>query len=119
MMFGFTFFTMVGVNPQHDAYGFRYWRDPGAFAEYVTTGSLGKFEGFLGAFYQASFTIVGPEYISMVAGESIYPRITIKTAFKTVYVSLSLLYITLHPCPLFLALPAFVIFFPSTLTFLC
>lgn len=44
MLFCFTFITMVGGNPKHDAYGFRYWRDPGAFAEYVTTGSLGKFE---------------------------------------------------------------------------
>src|ERR1700759_4501791 len=76
---------MVGGNPKGDAYGFRYWKNPGSFAEYVTTGTLGRFEGFLGAFYQASFTIVGPEYISMVAGEAIYPRKTIKQAFKTVY----------------------------------
>jgi amino acid transporter len=62
-----------------------FWLDPGSFAEYVTTGTLGRFEGFLGAFFQASFTIVGPEYISMVAGEAIYPRVTIKEAFKTVY----------------------------------
>ncbi|EOD53019.1 putative general amino acid permease agp2 protein [Neofusicoccum parvum UCRNP2] len=85
MMFAFTFITMVGGNPQRDAYGFRYWRDPGSFAEYVTTGTLGRFEGFLGAFYQASFTIVGPEYIGMVSGEAVYPRRTIKQAFKTVY----------------------------------
>jgi hypothetical protein len=28
MLFCFTFITMVGCNPKHDAYGFRYWRDP-------------------------------------------------------------------------------------------
>lgn len=61
MLFCFTFITMVGGNPKHDAYGFRYWREPGAFAEYVTTGSLGKFEGFLAALWKAAFTIVGPE----------------------------------------------------------
>lgn len=27
LCFGFTFFTMVGVNPLHDAYGFRYWQE--------------------------------------------------------------------------------------------
>ena len=27
MCFGFTFFTMVGCNPLHDAYGFRYWNN--------------------------------------------------------------------------------------------
>ncbi|GAB7338909.1 hypothetical protein MBLNU457_5590t1 [Dothideomycetes sp. NU457] len=85
MLFSFTFITMVGGNPQHDAYGFRYWRDPGAFAEYLTTGSLGRFEGFLAALWSASFTVVGPEYISMVAAEAKRPRIFIKNAFKTVY----------------------------------
>ncbi|PQE03366.1 general amino acid permease agp2 protein [Rutstroemia sp. NJR-2017a BBW] len=60
IIFSFTFITMVGGNPKHDAYGFRYWREPGAFAEYVTTGSLGRFEGFLAALWKAAFTIVGP-----------------------------------------------------------
>jgi amino acid transporter len=76
---------MVGGNPQHDAYGFRYWKNPGAFAEHITTGSLGRFEGFLGALWAASFCIVGPEYISMVAAEAKRPRIYIKQAFKTIY----------------------------------
>ena len=34
ILFAFTFVSMVGGNPQHDAYGFRYWNNPGAFAEY-------------------------------------------------------------------------------------
>ncbi|KAF1991754.1 hypothetical protein K402DRAFT_409351 [Aulographum hederae CBS 113979] len=85
ILFCFTFITMVGGNPQHDAYGFRYWNTPGAFAEYISTGTKGRFEGFLGALFTAAWTIVGPEYIAMVAGEAIYPRSTIKQAFKTVY----------------------------------
>ncbi len=28
MLFCFTFITMVGGNPAHDAYGFRYWKEP-------------------------------------------------------------------------------------------
>lgn len=28
IVFFFTFITMVGGNPQHDAYGFRYWKTP-------------------------------------------------------------------------------------------
>ncbi|KAK3070743.1 hypothetical protein LTR53_009913 [Teratosphaeriaceae sp. CCFEE 6253] len=85
MLFSFTFITMVGGNPQHDAYGFRYWKKPGAFAEHITTGHLGRFEGFLAALWSASFTVVGPEYISMVAAEAKRPRVYIKNAFKTVY----------------------------------
>jgi amino acid transporter len=47
MCFTFTFSTMVGVNPIGDAYGLRYWNDPGPFAECLTTRSLGNFWGFL------------------------------------------------------------------------
>jgi len=85
IVFCFTFVTMVGGNPQRDAYGFRYWRDPGSFAEYVAGGALGRFEGFLGALFSAAFTCVGPEYLAMVAGETERPRTYLKGAFKTVY----------------------------------
>src|ERR1700761_1964773 len=47
ILYSFTFVTMVGGNPKNDAYGFRYWNKPGAFAEYLDKGQLGKFEGFL------------------------------------------------------------------------
>jgi amino acid transporter len=93
MLFAFTFVTMVGGNPQHDAYGFRYWKEPGSFAEYIHKGTLGRFEGFLGAFFQASFTCVGPEYVAMVAGEAIYPRKTLKTAYKTMYYRFGIFFI--------------------------
>lgn len=92
-LFLFTFITMVGGNPAHDAYGFRYWNNPGAFMEYLDTGKLGQFEGFLGALWSASFCVVGPEYISMVAAEAKRPRIYIKNAFKTVYVRFGLFFI--------------------------
>lgn len=79
--------------PTGDAYGFRYWNKPGAFAEYITTGELGRFEGFLGALWAASFCIVGPEYISMVSAEAKRPRIYIKNAFKTVYIRFAIFFI--------------------------
>ncbi|OAA65770.1 amino acid permease [Niveomyces insectorum RCEF 264] len=85
MLYSFTFITMVGGNPKHDAYGFRYWKTPGAFAEYLSTGNIGRFEGFLAAVWSAAFCVVGPEYISMVAAEAKHPRVYIKSAFKTVY----------------------------------
>ncbi|KAJ5729586.1 uncharacterized protein N7483_004094 [Penicillium malachiteum] len=91
-LFFFTFITMVGGNPQHDAYGFRYWNNPGAFMEYLDTGSLGRFEGFLGSLWSAAFAVVGPEYISMVAAEAKRPRIYIKAAFQTVYVRFGLFF---------------------------
>ncbi|KAH6898077.1 amino acid permease/ SLC12A domain-containing protein [Thelonectria olida] len=93
IVFSFTFITMVGGNPQHDAYGFRHWKNPGAFAEYITTGDLGRFEGFLGALWSAAFTIVGPEYVSMVSGETKLPRKYLKNAFKTTYMRFAFFFI--------------------------
>lgn len=85
IVFSFTFVTMVGGNPQHDAYGFRNWMVVPAFAEYLGKGDLGRFQGFLAAVYSAGFTVVGPEYIAMIAGEAMRPRLYLKQAFKTVY----------------------------------
>jgi amino acid transporter len=70
MLILYTFITMVGGNPLRDAYGFRYWKDPGPMAEYIHTGALGRFQGFLACLIGAAFTFSGPEYISMVAGEA-------------------------------------------------
>ncbi|KAH8673231.1 amino acid transporter-like protein [Ilyonectria robusta] len=85
VVFGFTFVTMCGGNPQHDAYGFRYWNNPGAFAEYLGTGALGNFQGFLAGIWIAVFTFAGPEYVGMVAGETKNPRKLLNKAFKTIY----------------------------------
>lgn len=34
----FTFISMLGGNPIKDRYGFRYWNEPGAFAELYRPG---------------------------------------------------------------------------------
>ncbi|KAI0595306.1 amino acid transporter [Biscogniauxia sp. FL1348] len=85
----FTFIVMVGGNPQHDAFGFRYWYSPGAFAEYYTTGALGRFQGFMQCLIQASFTIAGPDYVSMAAGEAVNPRVVLPRAFNAVFYRLT------------------------------
>ncbi|CBF83027.1 hypothetical protein AN3287.2 [Aspergillus nidulans FGSC A4] len=85
ILFAFTFVAMVGGNPQHDAFGFRHWRDPGPMAEYLSAGNLGRFEGFLGSLWMASFTTVGPEYVTLIAAETKHPRTYVKKAFQTVF----------------------------------
>jgi yeast amino acid transporter len=82
-----TFFSLL------HSYGFRYWTGDQAFREDYSSGSKGRFEGFLSALWSAAFTVVGPEYISMVAAEAKRPRIYIKTAFKTVYFRFGLFFI--------------------------
>lgn len=55
-LFGFTIITMLGGNPLHDRYGFRYWDNPGAFVEHLAPGGTGRFLGILSCVYQASFS---------------------------------------------------------------
>ena len=89
----YTFVTMLGGNPLHDRFGFRYWTNPGAFAEYYNTGRLGRFLGFLQCLIQASFTIAGPDYVSMVAGEAENPRVVMPKAFNAVFGRLAAFFI--------------------------
>lgn len=85
----FTFIVAVGGNPQHDTFGFRYWYDPGAFNEYYTTGSLGRFQGFLQCLIFASLAVAGPDYVSMAAGEAENPRKVLPKAFNAVFYRLT------------------------------
>jgi amino acid transporter len=52
-------------------------------------GSLGRFLGFLQCLIQASFTIAGPDYVSMAAGEAENPRKVLPRAFKAVFYRLT------------------------------
>lgn len=89
----FTFIVMLGGNPQGDRFGFRYWKDPGAFAPLYYEGSLGRFLGFLQCLIQASFTIAGPDYVSMAAGEAENPRGVMPRAFNAVFYRLTAFFV--------------------------
>ena len=88
-----TFIMMVGGNPQNDAFGFRYWNNPGPIAEYIETGDLGRFMGWWAALIFAAFAIGGPEYISISAGEAINPRRNIPRAINKVFARLVFFYL--------------------------
>ncbi|KAK4948127.1 hypothetical protein LTR10_013181 [Elasticomyces elasticus] len=64
LCFAFTFFT-------------------GAFAEYLTTGSLGGFWGMISCMTFASFAVCGPEYVASVAGETKSPRRILPSCFSS------------------------------------
>ena len=80
---------MLGGNPLGDRFGFRYWNNPGSFTELYYDGSLGRFLGFLQCLIQASFTIAGPDYVSMASGEAEDPRKVMPRAFKAVFYRLT------------------------------
>jgi yeast amino acid transporter len=88
-----TFITMVGGNPKHDVYGFRYWSNGLASHPYYTTGTTGGFLGWWTCVRYAAFTIAGPDLITMAAGEIQHPRRTIPRVAKLVFYRLVGFYI--------------------------
>lgn len=90
----FTFITMVGGNPQHDAFGFRNWNvEGGPLAEYLSEGASGHFQAIIAGLISAAFVCVGVEYMGMSAGECINPRKNMPIAFRTVLFRLVVFYI--------------------------
>lgn len=80
-----------GGGPDHRPIGFQYWRDPGPFVEYITTGSLGKFAGFWKALNGCVYSYGGLQSVPSLAAEVQYPRRTIFTACKRVFYRVSFL----------------------------
>lgn len=64
----------LGGGPNHDRLGFRYWRNPGAMREYMSTGNTGRFLGLFSTFINAAFSYGGVETIAVAAGETENPR---------------------------------------------
>ncbi|CAK9439999.1 uncharacterized protein LODBEIA_P40990 [Lodderomyces beijingensis] len=81
-----------GVPGQHRL-GFQYWRNPGPFAERYATGSLGKFLGFWKAVSSVVYAFGGVQNITMLAGETKYPRRAIHRAAKRVFTRVFVIYI--------------------------
>jgi len=72
-----------GGGPNHDRLGFRYWKDPGAFKEYLVPGATGRFLAYWTAFVRAGFAfITSPELIALAAGETVAPRRNIPKAAR-------------------------------------
>ncbi|RFU81183.1 dicarboxylic amino acid permease [Trichoderma arundinaceum] len=81
----FSLCIACGGGPNHDAPGFRYWNNPGAFAELYATGSLGKFLGFWSVMVNATFAYLGTELVGVTAGEAQNPRRSIPKAIKLTF----------------------------------
>ncbi|KAL1597168.1 hypothetical protein SLS60_008750 [Paraconiothyrium brasiliense] len=89
----FTFITMVGGNPKHDAYGFRAWTNGNAMHPYYADGATGRLLGIAIAIRFAVFTLAGPDFISLSAGEIQNPRRTIPRLAQLIFYRLVGFYI--------------------------
>ncbi|KAL2160273.1 hypothetical protein VTH06DRAFT_1446 [Thermothelomyces fergusii] len=92
---GFIIFAIcvaAGVG-QEGVLGFRFWRDPGAFNEYLVPGGIGKFVGFWAVMIQASVSYQGAELVGVGAGEARDPRKTVPRAIRVTYWGIMLLFV--------------------------
>ncbi|POR32803.1 Arginine permease [Tolypocladium paradoxum] len=81
---GFIIFSMcinAGVGDQ-GYIGFKYWVYPGAFAEYMVNGAMGKFVGFWAVLITAGFSFQGSELVGIGAGETENPSKAIPSAIR-------------------------------------
>ncbi|KAI1383560.1 amino acid permease/ SLC12A domain-containing protein [Hypoxylon trugodes] len=62
--------------------GFDAWKNPGPFAEYITTGDSGKFIGFWSVLVTAGFSYQGAELVGIGAGETHDPAKNVPKAIR-------------------------------------
>ncbi|KAK5657811.1 hypothetical protein OQA88_2884 [Cercophora sp. LCS_1] len=82
----------VGGIEGAERIGFKFWRDPGPFVEYIATGDWGRFLGFWAVMTGAVFSFAGVESLAMAAAETRSPRRAIPRACKRVFARIIIFY---------------------------
>ncbi|GAM38695.1 amino acid transporter [Talaromyces pinophilus] len=83
-----------GGGPDGESIGFRYWREPGPFVQYLgIKGSLGRFLGFWTSLQNAVFSYSGIQNITIPAAETRSPRQSIPRATRRLLYRILLFYV--------------------------
>ena len=92
---GFIIFAIcVNAGVGDEGYiGFKYWKDPGPFAEYMVEGAIGKFVGFWAVLVTAAFTFQGAELVGVGAGETKNPEKSIPSAIRWTFWGIFVLFL--------------------------
>ncbi|WAO91642.1 AA-permease domain-containing protein [Fusarium falciforme] len=88
-----TFIVAMGGGPNHYRSGFKYWQEPGAFAEYLVEGNKGIFLGWWACMVQACFAFTGTEVVGMTFGETPNPRKNVPIAVRQTFWRIACFYI--------------------------
>ncbi|KAF7325629.1 Amino acid permease/ SLC12A domain-containing protein [Mycena kentingensis (nom. inval.)] len=86
-------FIDLGGNPTHERIGFRYWKDPGAFAPFLVSGDTGKFLGWFQTLLQAAYSYLGMEGLAVAAAEVQNPRHALAKAVRRVFYRILMFYV--------------------------
>ncbi|KAH7070247.1 amino acid permease [Paraphoma chrysanthemicola] len=88
------FVLAVGGGPTGDRPGFRYWNDPGAFAEYKVRGPEGRLLGLWSAMVTAVYAFSGTELVGVTVGEAKHARLSMPKAVRLTFYRILFFYIT-------------------------
>lgn len=73
--------------------GFHNWVHPAPFAEYLVSGSVGRFVGFWAVLIQAGFSYQGTELIGIAVAEVQNPRETVPSAIRKTFYRILLFFV--------------------------
>jgi amino acid permease len=82
----------LGGAPNHERLGFAYWRNPGAFNEYIMTGSAGQFLAFWKVLLTAAFSFGNVQVVAIAGSETMNPRKVIPAATQKTFLRVFLFY---------------------------
>ncbi|KAL4794889.1 amino acid permease/ SLC12A domain-containing protein [Aspergillus venezuelensis] len=83
----------AGGGPDGEYIGFRYWRDPGAFDEYIETGSAGRFLAFWKVLLTSAFSYGNIQVVAISGSETRNPRKVIPSATRKTFVRVFVFYV--------------------------
>jgi amino acid transporter len=83
----------LGGGPNHDRLGFRYWKHPGAFNDYIETGAAGRFLAFWKVMLTAAFSYGNIQVVAISGTETRSPRKAIPAATKKTFYRVLLFYV--------------------------
>lgn len=90
-----SFILFWGGGPNHHRLGFHYWKDPGAFKEYLATGNAGHFCAYLYVLCYSVFSFnFGPELIVFASAEMQNPRKNLPRAAKMFFYRMAVFYVS-------------------------
>ncbi|KAG9249739.1 amino acid permease/ SLC12A domain-containing protein [Emericellopsis atlantica] len=82
----------LGGGPDGKRIGFAYWENPGAFNEYIMTGSAGRFLAFWKVLLTAAFSFGNVQIVAISGSETRQPRKIIPAATRKTFLRVFLFY---------------------------
>jgi amino acid transporter len=83
----------LGGAPNHERIGFRYWKSPGAFNEYIDGGATGRFLAIWKVLLSAAFSYGNIQVVAISGSETQNPRKVIPAATRKTFFRVFFFYV--------------------------